>query len=102
MLFIERDFKIAGRTVYGNRAKIAARLHRFDTGCCASCEKRQHTLPVIGTTKTKMEDVLILRLDRLLSRQPPNLSRRSLVGFADRSIESSHTTETCSQGQLAH
>src|SRR5580692_9144257 len=75
MLFIERDFKIAGRTVYGNRAKIAARLHCFDTGCCPGCKKRQHPLPVVGRTKTKMKDVLILRLDRLPSRQLPNLSR---------------------------
>jgi hypothetical protein len=50
----------------------------------------------------KAEAVLISWLDDSLSRQTPNLSRGSMIDVTDAGIESSHTSETGSEGNLTH
>src|SRR5207245_5365103 len=88
--------------VKGNRTPITAKFHHFDVRGGPGCEKRQHTVPVIGREQTKAEEVLILRKDGCLPREPTDLSRGSMINLADARIESSYATESRSQGNLSH
>src|SRR5437870_5904738 len=88
--------------VKGNRTPIDTMFDRFDPRGGPGCEKRQHTVPVIGRAETKAEEVLIFRKDSCLPREPTDLSRGSMIDLADARVESSYATESRSQGDLSH
>ena len=102
MRFVVRDLKIAVSAVQENGAPIGAAFDRFDAGRGASCQKRQHTFPVVGRTETKAEQVMILWLVLGLPREAPDLRRSAMIDLANTGVESPYATETRSKGNLAH
>src|SRR3989442_6175298 len=88
--------------VKGNRTPITAKFHHFDARGGPGCEKRQHTVPVIGRAETKAEEVLIFRKDGCLPREPTDLSRGSMIDLTDACVESSYATETRSHRDLSY
>src|SRR5262249_2512070 len=93
IFLIQRNLEIARGTIAENRAAITCKIHCLHTRCRAHRKKRQHSLPVIGRTKTKMKKILILWLNLSLSYQSSDLCWCSLVRFADGGVKSAHASE---------
>ena len=88
--------------MHRNGASINAAIYNFDARSGSRGQKIQHGLPVVRRTKVKPEEIVIVRLDFRLSRQPPNLCRRSMIDVANASVESPNAAESRGQRNLIH
>src|ERR1700722_8398825 len=85
-----------------NRTAITSASHNFAAGDRTSRKKRKHSLPGVGRTEAKAEQILIFRVALLPPRQAPYLCRRSMIDLANTGVEAAHTPETGRNRDLSH